>query len=100
MVKSNNNARMMHINLFMFGYGHHKAAWRHPNSSVERLGDICYYEQLAQTAERGKFDGVFFADGQSVGNVSDGSWCYLEPLTALAAKSRATSKNWINKYRF
>ncbi|MGK0411555.1 MAG: FMN-dependent oxidoreductase (nitrilotriacetate monooxygenase family) [Shewanella psychromarinicola] len=92
MVKSNNNVRMMHINLFMFGCGHHKAAWRHPNSSVERLGDIRYYEQLAQTAERGKFDAVFFADGQSVGNVSDGSWWYLEPLTALAAISRATSK--------
>jgi FMN-dependent oxidoreductase (nitrilotriacetate monooxygenase family) len=92
MVKSNKNTRMMHLNLFMFGCGHHKAAWRHPNSSVERLGDIRYYEQLAQTAERGKFDAVFFADGQSAGNVSDGSWWFLEPLTALAAISRATSK--------
>ena len=47
-------ARMMHLNLFVFGCGHHRGAWRHPNSSVERLGDIRYYEQLAQTAERGK----------------------------------------------
>lgn len=84
------NSRMMHINLFLMGCGHHRAAWRHPQSSVEQLGDIRYYERLAQTAERGKLDAVFFADSSSVGNVSDGSWWYLEPLTAIAAMSRAT----------
>jgi len=86
------NARMMHLNLFVFGCGHHRGAWRHPNSSVERLGDICYYEQLAQTAERGKLDAVFFADGHAVGNVADGSAWFLEPLTVLAAISRATER--------
>jgi FMN-dependent oxidoreductase (nitrilotriacetate monooxygenase family) len=84
--------RMMHLNLFLFGCGHHKGAWRHPNSSVEQLGDIRYYERLAQTAERGKLDAVFFADGQSAGNVSDGSPWFLEPLTAMAAMSRATDR--------
>lgn len=83
---------MMHLNLFLFGCGHHRGAWRHPNSSVERLGDIRYYEQLAQTAERGKLDAVFLADGHAVGNVADGSWWFLEPLTALAAMSRATDR--------
>lgn len=82
----------LHLNLFLFGCGHHRAAWRHPQSSVEQLGDIRYYERLAQTAERGKLDAVFFADGASAGNVSDGSWWFLEPLTALAAMSRATEK--------
>ncbi len=86
------NSRMMHLNLFLFGCGHHRGAWRHPNSSVERLGDIRYYEQLAQTAERGKLDAVFFADGHAVGNVADGSSWFLEPLTALAAMSRATER--------
>ena len=85
-------ARMMHLNLFLFGCGHHRGAWRHPHSSVERLGDIRYYEQLAQTAERGKLDAVFFADGHAVGNVADGSAWFLEPLTALAAMSRATER--------
>lgn len=84
--------RMMHLNVFLFGCGHHKGAWRHLKSSVERLGDISFFEELAQTAERGKLDAVFFADGQSAGNVSDGSWWFLEPLTALAAMSRATDK--------
>lgn len=86
------NARMMHLNLFVFGCGHHRGAWRHPHSLVERLGDIRYYEQLAQTAERGKLDAVFFADGHAVGNVADGSAWFLEPLTALAAMSRATER--------
>ncbi len=82
--------RMMHINLFIFGCGHHRAAWRHPDSAVERVGDIRYFEQLAQTAERGKLDAIFFADGQSADNVADGPRWFLEPLTALAAISRAT----------
>ncbi|RTZ48253.1 LLM class flavin-dependent oxidoreductase [Candidimonas sp. SYP-B2681] len=83
---------MMHINLFIFGCGHHRAAWRHPDSAVERVGDIRYFEQLAQTAERGKLDAVFFADGQSADNVTDGPRWFLEPLTALAAMSRATER--------
>lgn len=87
-----NAARRMHINLFIFGCGHHRAAWRHPGSSVERLGDISYFEELARTAERGKLDAVFFADGQSADNMADGPRWYLEPLTTLAAMSRATER--------
>jgi FMN-dependent oxidoreductase (nitrilotriacetate monooxygenase family) len=91
-MKLNSAKRMLHLNLFIFACGHHKAAWRHPDSSVERLGDIAYYEQLAQTAERGKFDAVFFADGQSAENIADGPRWFLEPLTTLAAISRATRR--------
>ena len=87
-------SRMMHLNLFVFGCGHHRGAWRHPQSSVERLGDIRYYEQLAQIAERGKLDAVFFADGHAVGNVADGSAWFLEPFTELAAMSRATELSY------
>ncbi|MCB5161706.1 LLM class flavin-dependent oxidoreductase [Marinomonas algarum] len=85
-------SRMMHLNLFLFGCGHHRAAWRHPNSSIERMGDIGYYEKLAQTAERGKLDAVFFADGHSVGDINENSLWYLEPITTLSAMSRATEK--------
>ncbi|HUH61219.1 MAG TPA: LLM class flavin-dependent oxidoreductase [Candidimonas sp.] len=81
---------MLHLNLFIYACGHHRAAWRHPQSSVERLGDIAYYEELARTAERGKLDAIFFADGQSADNVADGPRWFLEPLTAMAAISRAT----------
>ena len=81
---------MLHINLFIHGCGHHRAAWRHPASSVERLGDIRYYEALAQTAERGCLDAIFFADGASTDNVGDGPRWFLEPLTTMAALARAT----------
>ncbi|KAA0918339.1 LLM class flavin-dependent oxidoreductase [Dietzia sp. ANT_WB102] len=81
---------MLHLNAFLFGCGHHTAAWRHPDSPVERLGDITYYEELARTAERGCLDAVFFADGHSVLDPAGGSWWFLEPLTALAAMARAT----------
>lgn len=85
-------SRTMHINLFIYACGHHRAAWRHPDSAVERLGDIRYYEELAQIAERGKLDAVFFADGSSVDSVEDGPRWFLEPLTCLAALSRATER--------
>jgi len=37
-------ARRLHLNAFLYGTGHHQAAWRAPNSSVHRLTDISYYE--------------------------------------------------------
>lgn len=84
--------RQLHLNLFIYTCGHHRAAWRHPDSPVERLGDIRYYEELAQAAERAKLDAVFFADGQYFGHVEDGPQWFLEPLTMLAALARATDK--------
>ena len=81
---------MLHFNAFLFGCGHHSAAWRQAGSPVERLGDISYWEELARTAERGCLDAVFFADGHSVLDPTSGSWWFLEPLTALSAMARAT----------
>lgn len=45
--------RQLHLNAFLMGAGHHGAAWRRPGSPLEQLGDIGFYERLAQTAERG-----------------------------------------------
>lgn len=84
--------RSLHLNVFLHGCGHHRAAWRASDSPVERLGDIRYYESLALTAERGKLDAVFLADGQAVENVADGPRWFLEPLTCLAALGRATER--------
>lgn len=84
--------KQLHLNLFIYTCGHHRAAWRHPESPVERLGDVHYYEELAQAAERAKLDAIFFADGHSSGNVEDGPQWFLEPLTLLSALARATDK--------
>ncbi|OZD07271.1 LLM class flavin-dependent oxidoreductase [Rhodococcus sp. 06-235-1A] len=81
----------MHLNAFLYGCGHHSAAWRHPDSRVEDLGNISYYEELAQLAERGKFDAVFFADGHSVRDPAGAGTWFLEPITALSAMARATT---------
>lgn len=86
------NTRQLHFNAFLYGCGHHQAAWRLPGSSVEQLGEITYYERLAQTAEAGLFDAIFFADGQSVSNPAVGPQWSLEPLTALAAIAGNTSR--------
>lgn len=82
----------MHLNAFLYGCGHHSAAWRHPDSRVEDLGDISYYEELAQLAERGMFDAVFFADGHSVRDPAGAGTWFLEPITALSAMARATTR--------
>lgn len=51
--------RQMHIGVLVYGCGHHQAAWQMPDSAVERLGDVSYYQELAQLAERGCLDIVF-----------------------------------------
>ncbi|MGS0652820.1 LLM class flavin-dependent oxidoreductase, partial [Staphylococcus arlettae] len=57
--------KQLNIGVLLYACGHHQAAWLQPNSSVERIGDSSYYQSLAQIAERGLFDAVFFADNQS-----------------------------------
>lgn len=84
--------RQLHLNLFIMGCGHHQAAWRHPQSNVERLGDVDYYIELTQQAEAAKFDAIFFADGQYNFNVADGPRWFVEPLTTLSALAAATER--------
>ena len=81
----------MVLNAFLYGVGHHTSGWRHPDSAVERVGEIAYLEELAQLAERGGLDAVFLADGQSVNHeYAAGIPWMLEPITALTAMARAT----------
>jgi len=42
--------------------GHHFASWRYPTTQPQRTLDLDYLIELAQIAERGKFDTIFFAD--------------------------------------
>jgi FMN-dependent oxidoreductase (nitrilotriacetate monooxygenase family) len=52
----------MRLGAFMWGVGHHLAAWRHPSADPSLVTDWRHYVRLAQLAERGKFDAIFFAD--------------------------------------
>ena len=51
--------KQLHLGVLLYGCGRHQAAWLMPDSSVERIGDISYYQSLAQLAKTGCFDAVF-----------------------------------------
>lgn len=83
----------MNLGLFIQLPGQHFASWRHPSSQSHRNYDIDYLIEIAQTAERGKFDTLFIAD--SVARpVQENSYSELklDPLVILAAVSSATKK--------
>lgn len=52
-------SRELNIGVLLYGCGHHQAAWRMDDSYIEQIGDISYYQHLAQIAEKGYFDVVF-----------------------------------------
>jgi FMN-dependent oxidoreductase (nitrilotriacetate monooxygenase family) len=54
--------KQLHLNLFILSTGHHEASWRHPDAQPELATSLCYYQQLAKTAERGKMDSIFLAE--------------------------------------
>lgn len=51
--------KQMKLGAFINLPGHHVASWRHPYSGASRAFDLEYLTEIAQTAERGKFDMVF-----------------------------------------
>ncbi|WP_307860691.1 LLM class flavin-dependent oxidoreductase [Paenibacillus cisolokensis] len=84
----------MNLGLFIQLPGQHLASWRHPSSQSHRNYDLDYLIEIAQTAERGKFDMLFIAD--SVARpIHENSYSELklDPLMILAALSGATKKS-------
>lgn len=85
--------KQLNLGILLYGCGHHQAAWLMPDSSVDRVGDISYYQSLAQLAEKGCFDAVFFADNQSFlakdSNEMPAFW--LDPVVNLTAISQVTN---------
>ncbi|KAF1049157.1 LLM class flavin-dependent oxidoreductase [Xylophilus sp.] len=86
------STRKLHLGAFILPTGHHVAAWRHPGSRIDAGVDIDHYIALAQLAERGRFDQIFFADspglwqrGDSEAFSRQGRVSHLEPVTALSA---------------
>jgi len=90
----NISRKQLKLNLFIYGTGHHQAAWRAEDSAAERVRDTDYYIELARAAERGLLDAVFLADGQSVSPAAlqAGPTWFHEPLTLLSALSQHTSR--------
>ncbi|RSK32605.1 LLM class flavin-dependent oxidoreductase [Bhargavaea beijingensis] len=84
--------QQLNIGVLLYGCGHHQAAWLMPDSSIGRIGDISYYQSLAQLAERGYFDAVFFADSQSFPgkHSTDMPAFWFDPVVNLTAISQVT----------
>lgn len=85
--------KTLHLNAFLMSTGHHEASWRLPESDPHAGTSLAHFTRLAQTAERGKFDSVFFADSPvlwgSVGRRPIGA---VEPTVLLAALAAATER--------
>ncbi|MET0694453.1 MAG: LLM class flavin-dependent oxidoreductase [Propionibacteriaceae bacterium] len=85
--------RQLHLNAFLMSTGHHEASWRLPDSDPYANTDVRHFQRLAQTAERGKFDSIFFADSPvlftDVGRRPSGT---LEPTVLLTAIAVVTDK--------
>lgn len=84
----------LHLNAFLMSTGHHEASWRLPESDPSSVStNIAYLQRLAQTAERGRLDSIFFADGpalhRDIGRRPSGT---LEPTVVLAAIAAVTSR--------
>lgn len=85
--------RQIHLNLFIYGRGHHEAAWRHPQSTPRSQMDIEHYVECARTAEAAHFDSIFLADVVNLPpDVDISARIWLEPLTTLSAVAYATRR--------
>jgi FMN-dependent oxidoreductase (nitrilotriacetate monooxygenase family) len=90
------NANHMKLGLFVRPVGHHVASWRHPDSHMDAGENFQRLVEMAQTAERGRFDMLFSADTQSALTThADGLHrmhyvAWIEPFTQMAALSGFT----------
>jgi len=83
----------LHLNAFLMTIGHHESAWRFPESSLTGTWDVHHYAHLAQVAERGKFDSVFFGDGPALqGDIRYRPVGRLDPTALLPAIAAVTKR--------
>ncbi|MFB5189106.1 LLM class flavin-dependent oxidoreductase [Alicyclobacillus fastidiosus] len=87
----------MRLGAFLSVPGHHVASWRYPDAATDQLLDFELYKRIAQIAERGKFDMVFFADILAAAAKNDAQITHMvntrfDPMTLLPAMAAATDK--------
>lgn len=93
---------MMHFITVPSSTGGAIGGWRHPRAWRDTMMNLEHYIDVAKTAERGKFDCVFFADGNGVRQMdkpllfealtASDRPAVFEPVTVLTAMSQHTSK--------
>lgn len=83
--------KQLKLGAFVMLPGQHVASWRYPTTEPQRTFDLDYYVEIAKTAERGKFDMIFFADvfGQELQENSSSS-LKLDPIIIQSALAAVT----------
>jgi FMN-dependent oxidoreductase (nitrilotriacetate monooxygenase family) len=85
-------SRKMHLGVIGGGAGSHIAGWRMPDAEFGSQ-NLALLQNIADIAERGKFDLIFFADAVNTGADAHPSMILrLEPLTLLAALAMSTKR--------
>ncbi|MFC5590547.1 LLM class flavin-dependent oxidoreductase [Sporosarcina soli] len=84
--------KKMRLGAFVLTTGHHLASWRYPTAGTERIFDLDYYAEIAQLAERAKFDMFFLADAHMRPLSKDSYPGYqIDPVTLISALAAVTT---------
>jgi len=82
--------RQMHLGVFVLGTGNHSAGWRYAGAATSN-NDLSVLQEIAQIAERGRFDLLFVSDGLVMDPGDHPSFlCRFEPTTLIAVLSATT----------
>lgn len=77
--------RSLHLNLLFNNAGNYSSAWRWPDSDPKAFIDGKYYARVAQLAEKGTFDAIFFSDSLALNDSPEFKpFQSLEPTVLLA----------------
>src|SRR3954462_728933 len=88
--------RRLKLGASIYPVGYHVAGWRYPGAEVDGGISLQHHVNLAQMAERGRFDFVFLADAaviwdQDLEAVARTAWSTrFEPITLLSALAMVT----------
>ncbi|RJE90360.1 LLM class flavin-dependent oxidoreductase [Paenibacillus sp. 1011MAR3C5] len=86
------NRKLLKLGALIHGVGGNITAWRHPDVPVDASVSFPFYKQQALTAEAGKFDLLFIADGLYINEQSIPHFLNrFEPITILSALAAATT---------
>lgn len=85
--------KKIHFGAIIHGVGGNISGWRHADVDTKQSVSFDFYKQQALTAEKGKFDLVFIADGLFINEKSIPHFLNrFEPITILSSLAGATSK--------
>lgn len=91
--------KQMVVGALVHANGSHAASWLMDEARPHASTDIDYYREMAQLAERGKFDFFFIADTPAARTENLRAWSrsplfmnVLEPITLLSAIAGATTR--------